>query len=59
MRQKLYVEYLQNLADHRPAVFVMENVKVLLSAKLGNICLFHRILDDLRDPTRRYPSKSP
>jgi DNA (cytosine-5)-methyltransferase 1 len=50
VRQKLYVEYLQILADHRPAVFVMENVKGLLSAKLGKTGLFHRILDDLRDP---------
>ncbi|MCC5829378.1 MAG: DNA cytosine methyltransferase, partial [Phycisphaeraceae bacterium] len=29
-RQVLYVEYLQVIADHQPAVFVMENVKGLL-----------------------------
>ncbi len=49
-RQRLYVEYLQILADHRPAVFVMENVKGLLSATLANERIFHRILDDLRNP---------
>lgn len=52
VRQKLYVEYLQILADHRPTVFIMENVKGLLSAKVGNIRLFHRILDDLRHPNK-------
>jgi DNA (cytosine-5)-methyltransferase 1 len=50
VRQRLYIEYLQVLADHRPAVFVMENVKGLLSATLGQTGLFHRILEDLRDP---------
>jgi len=49
-RQTLYVEYLQILAEHRPAVFVMENVKGLLSATLSNERMFHRILDDLRNP---------
>lgn len=49
-RQRLYVEYLQILAEHRPAVFIMENVKGLLSATLENEQVFHRILDDLRDP---------
>jgi DNA (cytosine-5)-methyltransferase 1 len=52
VRQHLYVEYLQILAEHRPAVFVMENVKGLLSATLGKDRMFHRILDDLRDPAR-------
>ena len=33
-RQYLYLEYLQIIAEHRPAVFVMENVKGLLSATL-------------------------
>lgn len=50
VRQKLYVEYLQILADHRPAVFIMENVKGLLSATVGNTRMFHRILEDLRNP---------
>lgn len=50
LRQRLYIEYLQILADHRPAVFIMENVKGLLSATLENERVFHRILDDLGDP---------
>lgn len=49
-RQRLYVEYLQILAEHRPAVFVMENVKGLLSATLANEKVFERILADLRNP---------
>jgi len=49
-RQYLYVEYLQVLADHRPAVFVMENVKGLLSATLENRRIFDRILEDLHFP---------
>lgn len=49
-RQYLYVEYLQILADHRPAVFVMENVKGLLSATLNQQRIFDRILEDLHHP---------
>jgi DNA (cytosine-5)-methyltransferase 1 len=50
VRQTLYVEYLQILADHAPPVFVMENVKGLLSAKFRKSPLFDRLLDDLRLP---------
>jgi len=49
-RQRLYVEYLQILAEHQPAVFIMENVKGLLSATLDNELIFKRILEDLRSP---------
>jgi len=49
-RQYLYVEDLQVIAEHRPAVFVMENVKGLLSATLRNQRVFERILDDLKNP---------
>lgn len=49
-RQTLYVEYLQTIADHWPPVFVMENVKGLLSATLREQRVFHRILADLRSP---------
>lgn len=51
-RQRLYVEYLQILAEHRPAAFIMENVKGLLSATLDSERVFHRILEDLRDPAK-------
>lgn len=46
----LYLEYLQLIADFWTAVFVMENVKGLLSAKLDGSSMFGRILDDLTDP---------
>lgn len=51
-RQTLYVEYLQILADHAPSVFIMENVKGLLSATLLSSGLFDRIVQDLSEPTR-------
>ena len=50
VRQKLYIEYLQFLADFEPAVFVMENVKGLLSAKLREQNIFKKIVSDLRHP---------
>lgn len=50
VRQRLYVEYLQILADHAPVAFVMENVKGLLSAAYEHGRIFNRILDDLRQP---------
>ena len=51
-RQTLYVEYLQILADHNPAFFVMENVKGMLSAQLHSQQLFRRIIGDLETPSR-------
>lgn len=50
IRQHLYLEYLQIIADHWPAVFVMENVKGLLSATLDNQRIFQRIVEDLSNP---------
>lgn len=50
-RHFLYREYLQILADHRPPVFVMENVKGLLSAKLNQQSTFKKILADLQNPS--------
>ena len=49
-RQFLYVEYLQVIADHWPAVFVMENVKGLLSASVNDSHMFRRIVEDLTAP---------
>jgi len=49
-RHLLYREYLRILAVHSPPVFIMENVKGLLSAKLNGGSLFTRILTDLQDP---------
>lgn len=50
-RHKLYKEYLQILADHQPSVFVMENVKGLLSSKrTKKESTFKLILSDLKNP---------
>ena len=49
-RHFLYKEYLRILHRSRPAVFVMENVKGILSAKVGGKLVFHDILRDLTDP---------
>jgi len=48
-RHVLYQEYLAILEVHRPHVFVMENVKGILSSQLQSRRLFDRILTDLRD----------
>lgn len=49
-KAKLYVEYLQLIADFWPAVFVMENVKGLLSARIDGESVFQQIVADLSDP---------
>lgn len=49
-RVYLYQEYLRIIARHHPSVFVMENVKGLLSAKLDGEKVFDWILRDLRKP---------
>lgn len=51
----LYREYLRIIAVHHPAVFVMENVKGLLSAKLDGNKIFDWIKADLKDPRRLFP----
>lgn len=48
----LYEQYLRIIAVHRPPVFVMENVKGLLSAKVKEEGIFQKILDDLKNPLR-------
>jgi len=50
-RVYLYKEYLRIIAEHQPAVFVMENVKGLLSASLNGERIFSWILRDLRNPS--------
>ncbi|WP_343225967.1 DNA cytosine methyltransferase [Luteolibacter marinus] len=51
-RHTLYKEYLKVISDHSPPIFVMENVKGILSAKLDDKPIFSQILSDLRDPNR-------
>lgn len=49
-RHFLYKEYLRIIQKYRPAVFVMENVKGILTAKIDNKKIFDTILRDLSDP---------
>lgn len=49
-RHFLYREYLKVIADHQPPVFVMENVKGLLSAKINGDPVINRIVADLSNP---------
>lgn len=49
-RNFLYQEYLRIIGVHSPAVFVMENVKGLLSSNVNGSGVFKRILQDLRSP---------
>ena len=51
----LYRQYLRILAMHRPPVFVMENVKGMLSATVNDAGIFQRIRDDLSEPLRAVP----
>lgn len=49
-RHFLYREYLRIVHKTQPAIFVMENVKGILSSKVGGRKVFHDILSDLTDP---------
>jgi DNA (cytosine-5)-methyltransferase 1 len=51
-RHQLYLQYLRVIASTWPAVFVMENVKGILSSRLRQERIFPRILEDLHDPLR-------
>ena len=51
-RHYLYKEYLRIIHRYKPAVFVMENVKGILSAKIDGQLIFHTILKDLENPDR-------
>jgi len=50
-RHNLYLEYLRIIADHRPPIFVMENVKGLLSATIEGKSAINRIVRDLQNPS--------
>jgi DNA (cytosine-5)-methyltransferase 1 len=49
-RHYLYREYLKIIADHRPPIFVMENVKGILSSTVSGKGIFPSILKDLERP---------
>jgi DNA (cytosine-5)-methyltransferase 1 len=48
----LYREYLRIIRKFRPSVFVMENVKGMLSSKHSGESIFARIRSDLSNPAR-------
>ena len=50
-RHFLYKEYLRILAIHRPPVFVMENVKGILSSTMKGALIVKQILRDLESPS--------
>ncbi len=49
-RHTLYKQYLRILKVHRPPIFVMENVKGILSSKLKGKYIVQKILADLENP---------
>jgi DNA (cytosine-5)-methyltransferase 1 len=49
-RHFLYREYLRIIKEFSPAVFVMENVKGMLTSQHSGSPIFDRILEDLRSP---------
>jgi DNA (cytosine-5)-methyltransferase 1 len=53
-RVYLFREYYRILAVHQPAVFIMENVKGLLSSKVENESIFTELLNDLQNPVESY-----
>lgn len=55
-RHTLYLEYLRIIVDHCPPVFVMENVKGLLSATIAGQSAITRIVRDLSHPRTAIPS---
>ena len=56
-RVHLYKEYLRIIAKHQPAVFVMENVKGLLSSEVDGAKIFNLIKEDLSDPSSVFPDQ--
>jgi DNA (cytosine-5)-methyltransferase 1 len=57
-RHFLYKEYLRIIQNYSPAVFVMENVKGILSSSVGNEKVFPSILRDLANPNSAIGTKN-
>ncbi len=57
-RHRLYEEYLHILADHQPPVFILKNVKGILSSKHNGELIFQKILSDLENPQEAVDFKS-
>lgn len=58
-RNFLYKEYLKVLSIAQPDVFIMENVRGILSAKVNGKEIFPQILKDLRNPGKITKIASP
>lgn len=56
-RHFLYQEYLEVLSIIQPDVFVMENVKGILTSKVNGTRIFPSIRDDLRNPSKAVRGK--
>ncbi|MDC3270191.1 DNA cytosine methyltransferase [Alphaproteobacteria bacterium] len=56
-RHKLYKQYLRIISDHAPSVFIMENVKGLISSKIEDKNTLNDILKDLKFPDRVFKNK--
>ncbi len=57
-RNFLYKQYLRVIAKHEPSVFIMENVKGILSARVGGVKVFDKIVTDLQNPNKATGIKS-
>lgn len=57
-RHFLYKEYLNTIQKYKPSVFLMENVKGILSSKINGQKIFHSILKDLSDPDKALCKKA-
>jgi DNA (cytosine-5)-methyltransferase 1 len=51
-RVYLYKQYLRILSVHEPSLFILENVKGLLSSAVSGSDIFDQMLEDLRHPGR-------
>ncbi|WP_454864438.1 DNA cytosine methyltransferase [Pseudomonas rhizophila] len=58
-RHFLYKEYLRIIKERKPTVFVMENVKGILSSKVAGEGIFAQILQDLTDPNKALGDPAP
>lgn len=51
-RHFLYKEYLRIIQKYKPSIFVMENVKGILSSKINGKNIYHQIFKDLANPDK-------
>lgn len=56
-RNFLYKEYLKVIAQFQPTVFVMENVKGMLSTKINGKSIYDTIFTDLHNPCKSVNTK--